>query len=233
VTLSIIIQSCVPVYVANNVNTPQFKEAGEIQIGGYYGTNGIEFQLAGSLTDYIALIGNGSFASRGGEGEDLHKHNFIEGGLGWFTTIGESGCFDLFGGYGAGDAESQTVFESSFDSNHYLKAHGDFSRIFFQSSIGVSHKGADRKPDFAYGIAVRYSIVEFTNFIGSNENAMAVQNNFIEPVLFTSLGKKHVHVKFQWGLVTAVKHRSELPFDYEPMWLSIGLNLQFGGTDTE
>jgi len=43
------------------INPPQISEAGEVKIGGCYGTSGLKIQLASAVTDHIALIGNESY----------------------------------------------------------------------------------------------------------------------------------------------------------------------------
>ena len=227
-----IFTACAPVYVANNVNTPQFSEGGEIIVGGNYGTNGAEIQLAAAVTDHIALMGNGSFASRS-EDDEIHKHNFLEAGLGWFTSFRESGRFDLFAGYGGGNAEYKGNGAHIFSSGNLVKISGDYDRIFFQTSIGAVYKGKrERKPDITFGLAIRYTIVRFENFFNSEDIHLTAENTFIEPVFFASIGKKMLHLKTQIGFVRPLKYVENRPFDYDRMWTSVGLYLRFGGKNS-
>ena len=227
-----IYNSCARVYVTNNANTPQFSEEGVIIVGGNYGTNGAEIQLAGAVTDHIALMGNGSFASRTEE-DDTHKHNFLEAGLGWYTSFQESGRFDLFAGYGGGNAQYEGAGAYILSSGHIVKINGDYNRIFFQTSIGAVYKGkGKRKPDITFGLAIRYTIVRFENFFNSEDIDLTAENTFIEPVFFASIGKRILHLKTQIGLVRPLKYLDNRLFDYDPMWISVGPYLRFGGKNS-
>jgi len=138
--VAILLTGCVPVYVPNVRNAPLFTKAGEFQGAVMYGTSDLDLQGAVAVTNNIALMGNYSYGDRNTDSvtqNDYHKHQFYEGALGFYKNDKDV-CFEIFAGYGQGEASSY--------GDHYIfgggreLARGKFKRIFFQPSFGLNKK---------------------------------------------------------------------------------------------
>ena len=125
---------CATVYVPNVVNTPLLSNKGELQVSANLGTSGFDPQFAYAITDNIGLMLNGSFANRTSDStSDFHKHSFVETGVGYYTSVGENGRFETFGGLGFGKLSAEL-------DNNLWKSYADVStlRFFIQPTIGAS-----------------------------------------------------------------------------------------------
>ena len=78
--------SCAPAYLPNARNTPLFGEKGEFA-GAVVLGSGIEAQLAGSLTDHVAVMAAGQFVIQDYTEPAVYSkdYSFFEGGLGYFA----------------------------------------------------------------------------------------------------------------------------------------------------
>ncbi|MBS3807179.1 MAG: hypothetical protein KGY60_06710 [Bacteroidales bacterium] len=71
--------SCSPEYIPNMVNSPMFKEKGEIQGNLAAGVSGTDVQLAYALGEHVALMANGSFYDETSDTtDDFHHHTLYE-----------------------------------------------------------------------------------------------------------------------------------------------------------
>ena len=100
---------CAPVYVAPALNAPLLGGAKELHLAGHTGTNGIDFQVAYSVTDSLAVAGafSGDPSGHGDQDpdEDIvdmdHSHLYGEGALGYYLPFEEKVSFEAFAGMGA------------------------------------------------------------------------------------------------------------------------------------
>ena len=143
--LVIFLSSCAPVYIPNNINTPQFSRAGEVKVGGWLGSGKYNVTVSAAVDNHLAIMVNGAFGSQKGsyeEGEDEYEHRLWEGGIGMYDNFGESTHFDFFAGYGVGYARYEDYhkihYSGGWGSDNYIiekKAKGDFNRFFMQTSF--------------------------------------------------------------------------------------------------
>lgn len=228
--------SCSPLYVPSTRNVPLFREQGEFQ-GSVYLTTGVDTQLAYAVTDNIAVMANGSFLStKISEPEDYTRsHKYVEGGLG-FYNVSKNFRTELFAGFGLGKGTSfsQYYFFTQPFSQKDLVATGKYNRIFIQPSIGTNNR------NFNLAFTPRISLVDFTEF-SSNDNdpanaVVTIKPNekprlFIEPALtgkFPLVG--NLQGVFQLGL--AVPLSGDVFFDYVPLQVSVGIQLNTGSLRT-
>jgi len=235
IVLLLLATSCSPLYVPTTRNVPLFREQGEFQ-GSVYITTGVDAQLAYALSDNLAVMANGSYLSdKVTEPEDYTRSNrFVEAALGYYNVTRKFRT-ELFVGYGIGEGTSfaQYYFFTPYFSQKDLVATGKFNRIFIQPSIGTNNR------NFNLAFTPRFSIVNFTEF-SSNDNdpinaVVTIQPDekpqlFIEPALtgkFPIVG--NLQGVFQLGLGIPT---SDVYFDYVPLQLSVGIQLNTGSLRT-
>ncbi len=234
--LLLIATSCSPLYVPSTRNVPLFREQGEFQ-GSVYVTNGIDAQLAYAVSDNIAVMANGNYlSSKIEQPENYTRSNtFVEGGLGFYSSTRKFRT-ELFVGYGMGKGTSfaQYYFFTQDFGQKDLVATGKYNRIFIQPSIGTNNR------TFNLAFTPRISLVDFREF-SSNDNNPAIPilvikpdetpRLFIEPALtgkFPLVG--NLQGVFQLGL--AVPLSGDVYFDYVPLQLSVGIQLNTGSLRT-
>jgi len=236
IALLLLATSCSPLYVPTTRNVPLFREQGEFQ-GSVYVTTGIDGQLAYALTDHVAVMANGSYLSdKVTEPEDYTRTNrFVEAGLGYYNVTRQFRT-ELFVGYGIGEGTSfaQYYFFTPYFSQKDLVATGKYNRIIIQPTIGTNNR------KFNLAVTPRVSIVNFTEFSSNDNDPMNAvvtikpdekPQLFIEPALtgkFPIVG--NLQGVFQLGLSfpTAV----DVYFDYVPLQLSVGIQLNTGSLRT-
>ncbi len=236
IVLLLLATSCSPLYVPSTRNVPMFREQGEFQ-GSVYVTTGIDAQLAYALTDHVAVMANGSYLNdKVTEPEDYTRSNrFAEAGLGYYNVTRKFRT-ELFVGYGIGEGTSfaQYYFFTPYFGQKDLVATGKYNRIFIQPTIGTNSR------TFNLAFTPRLSIVNFTEF-SSNDNdpvnsVVTIKPDekpqlFIEPALtgkFPIVG--NLQGVFQLGL--GIPASGDVYFDYVPLQLSVGIQLNTGSLRT-
>ncbi len=205
--LSVLVYSCVPAYTPNAVNTPLFSSQNEVQFGISTGSSGFDAQTGYAPTDHIGIVANGSFANRS-DSTNYHKHNFVEFGGGYYTTMGKHGRFEILGGYGLGNVDAH--FKSGiFDS----RVKTTYNRIFIQPSIGTI------SDVFEIAFTSRLVFVRVKSPLDTLNNYPT--DPFIEPTITLKLGWRYIKIVTQLGFSFPLK-----PYTYytnEPVIFSIGL----------
>lgn len=222
------ITGCAPVYVPNTVHSPMLEGQGEVQVGGYLGSSGIDLQGAVALTDHVGVSADFSYADQEQEaedesiGSDVHNHRFGEVGLGYFTDAGEAGRFEVYGGYGRGSAEATDEYE--FFGSQSVTATGRYDRFFLQPAMGITVgpltlNGAIRL------VRVRFFEFETSREIFSENRAQF----FVEPAGGVQIGTRTVRFGTQIGVSQPFTPASDVAFHHQPIWLSVGVQLALGG----
>lgn len=119
ILLSFVFIQCQPIYYPNTVNTPMLTGKGDVNIGGHYGTSGINLQGAVAISDHVGIMSNTSYL---GEGEDGESPFYTELGVGHFKKVGGKGIFEIYAGGGLGN---------------------EYNRLFMQPSIGLHTNALD------------------------------------------------------------------------------------------
>jgi len=191
--------------VPNTINTPLLTNNGEIQVALNAGLSGFDPQATYAISDNIGVMLNGSFADRTSDSSDnFHKHRFLEIAPGYYQTIGNSGRFEVFGGYGFGrlQAEYESLWMSRSDVNS--------NRIFLQPTIGAV------TDIFDGSLSTRFVLVTL------HEDDTRNSGLFFEPVLTGKLGYKNIKGIMQFGLSLPL-NSDEIQFEFQPLLFSIGL----------
>lgn len=219
------VTGCAPLYVPNTVHSPMLEEQGEVQVGGYLGSSGIDLQGAVAVSDHIGAAAGFSYADQDRDAEeevddpDLHRHRFGEMSLGYFTEVGQYGRVELYCGYGRGWAEARDDYE--FFSSETITLRGRYDRLFLQPAVGVQ-----AGPLHLYG-AVRLARVNFYEF--EEDGQIASENKrelFAEPALGAGLGTSGLRFDFQAGNSMALQGPGSTDIEHESFWLSIGVQLR-------
>src|SRR5688572_11861876 len=122
--------SCAPAYLSNSRNTPLFGEKGEFA-GAVVLGSGIEAQLAGSITDHVAVMAGGQLAIQEYTEPAAYSkdYSFFEGGLGIYGRS-KGLRWEVFGGYGVGQGYSYESYYFYQSGSQAVVAHGKFNRAF-------------------------------------------------------------------------------------------------------
>lgn len=134
--------SCTHYYYAPNTNnTPLLKEKNEGKVNGqYYVTdeaNGIEVQAAYATGKHTAVMASYTSARHGSKSEHANSDNgygnYIEAGIGYFTTINKSNwVFETYVGLGTGKI-TNTYHPSESSKTR-------FNKVFIQPALGYASK---------------------------------------------------------------------------------------------
>jgi hypothetical protein len=210
-----LLNSCVPAYIPNTVNTPLFTGKHELQANIGTGISGWDPQVAFSVTNHIGIMVNSSFANRTNDSTDnYHRHAFVEGGAGYFINPVGILVLEAYGGFGAGKVE--TYYKNYGTANAYI------NRIFFQPSVGVTNKVFD---------ASFTPRLVFVNIENVNDDPTKLYHTgyrpFIEPTFTFRVGYKYVKFFTQFGFSIPMDNYT-YSYDCQPFMFSMGLHATFG-----
>jgi hypothetical protein len=226
ILILVVFASCSPLYVPNTRNVPLFREQGEAQISTYLTSAGLDFQGAYALTDHVAAIGSYSWGSVKRTNPDYtRKNSYGEIGLGYYDRS-RSARYEVFAGYGIGQGTSYDQYY--FFGPATVVATGKMQRIFLQPSIGTNNR------DFNMAFTPRFAWVNYSEFtdavktVKPNEKAQF----FIEPAITAKFRLAGNIFGFcQLGMTVPIP--SEVFFDYMPMQVAAGFQIDTGGLRTK
>ena len=197
--------SCKIMYIPNAQNVPMLEEKGDIKVE--LGTK--DLQVAYGVTDHLGIMVNGyynkndwSVTSGTLDNQYLSKRMLVEGGLGYYTTLGENGRFDVYGGAGYGKVH----YDYELYDNEVLTESNTFGvdimRVFLQPAIGF------QTDNFGLAFSTRLASVNFSNIdsVGYTpaeleaEGLNELEDNmffFLEPALTIRFGIKYAQLQFQ------------------------------------
>lgn len=226
VLVTVLMSSCAPLYVPSSRNAALFRGAGEVQASVHVGT-GLDAQAAVSVTNNIGVMGGYNYVSRNtadNNDNDYIKHKAWEGAVGYYENTGKI-CYEIFGGYGKGEGESNGDF---FEIDNTFGT-GTYSKFFIQPSVGTNNH------IFNWIVTARVSHIDFEDirYFDLNQTTMTIKRPdpviFIEPS-FTGrvfFGKSPMYSQFQAGF--SYTTQGNPGFDYEPFHFSVGFGLRLGG----
>ncbi|MEX0845549.1 MAG: hypothetical protein WD022_09705 [Balneolaceae bacterium] len=212
---------CSVLYVPDSRNTIIFEEAGEFHADVNYGTNGFEIKSAFSITDFLGMGYSGSFINRT---YDIlyfkpHSHSYHEFmGLVNIKRFASYGRLNLTAGYGAGTSTAYDEYVQP--SGNELTLEGDFNRFFIQPTVAL------KKEKITYGLANRFSYVNFSSFSSSlPQDGNSYNGYYFEPAIFIrSVGDKFGFIS-QFGLSVGLDDVNANVFNHEIYQISVGLNI--------
>jgi len=201
----IILSSCKIMYIPNTQNVPMLEEKGDIKLE----IGNKDLQLAYGVTDHLGIMVNGyynknewSVTSGTLDNQYLSTRSLIEGGVGYYTTMGESGRFEVYGGAGYGKVN----YDYDLFDNGTLTESNTFGinmmRIFLQPAIGL------QTDNIGFAFSTRLAGVNFSNIdtVGYSPTDLEAEGLheleddmfiFIEPALTLRFGIKYVQLQLQ------------------------------------
>ncbi|MBN2892401.1 MAG: hypothetical protein JXL97_11075 [Bacteroidales bacterium] len=214
ITIALLVNACATAYTPNVVNVPLLNNKTETQISLHAGMNGTDAQVTYAATKNIGVMVNYSYKNNTSDSSSsFHSHNFIEGGIGYYTVFSKQGHFELFAGYGMGNVEA--LAETSISSS-YVNA--TFQRIFIQPDFGFSSSFFD----IGFSPRVVYVIMKPEQFQYSSIN-----NFFVEPTGIMRFGFKYFFFTSQVGVSLPLQTiESSDWFNYNPFIMSFGMQIK-------
>jgi hypothetical protein len=228
IILSLLLTSCAPIYIPNNINTPLLSRKNEATINLAAGQNGADCQLSYAVSDNIGVLLNGSYLlsdKKGNSGNNdtyQQKQNYIEAAVGSFGEITENAVVETYLGIGYGKSASSDSY--LFDDSKKIYGEGEFYKIFLQTDIGMKGKF------FEGGIALRSAYIKFDK-ISYESNYPAdkkFDSIFLEPAVFMRVGSPNFKIQTQVGFSSKLSRKDFLM--YEPLILSIGFIIRLNTT---
>ncbi len=220
--LLLMFSSCAPVYVPNIRNSPMFTKGGEFQASVQVG-NGLDGQVALSLTKNIGMIGSYSYINRERlKEDDFHRHTFYEGGWGYFNNK-EDVYVEVFAGFGKGEGTSTDSFLG------LSGATGRYERYFIQPAIGYNKKAMHA------AFVARFSVVDFTDY-SYGGSTVAVNEDpkvFFEPAVVAKANAMDNHLFFTFQAGFSTRFSNDVYFDHRNFQISTGIGFRLGGVKTE
>lgn len=210
----LLFNACAPAYTPNVVNAPLLNNKNETQISLHAGFSGTDAQIAYAATDHIGLMLNWSYRNNTFDtSSSYHYHNFIEGGVGYYTSFSSQGKFEAFAGYGYGNVDVQ--INNSVGTS---LVQASYSRFFLQPNLGFTSQMFD------VGVAPRfvYVLMKPEQFQYSTINKF-----FVEPTGFLRLGFKYFYLTSQAGISIPLSgYESSDWFNYNPFIFSFGMQIK-------
>lgn len=229
----LLLHSCTtPLYLPNTANTPSLLEKGDLEVGGYLGTNAYGLQTAYAVTDEFGIMLNGSFDNQHDDSSDSYReHQFLELGGGYTHIINPDAeenetkyLFSGFGGFGFGQAEG---LRNNTDGNN-LSA-GSYYRIFAQPSWGMTHE------NFEFFTTFKINYVQFNeikNYLSGGWSLINTDGNdyniFYEPTITFRVGGQTVKGVLQLGASIPQNPKDETAFKGREAIIILGIHANFG-----
>ncbi len=226
VLISIIINSCAPVYVPTTHAAPMLENKGEVHTSIYTGTNGFNGQFAYAPTENIGVQINGLYLNDKEEHNDNeHDRKTVYGEVA-FGRYGKLNNFfrvESYLGAGHGWSKAWKGFNlfSDADEGYYVK--GYFNKYFATTSFAFTTAILD------VGLGAKLSYVDFYKLVNERTNDNFGTSRtiyFAEPSIFTRLG--HGLIKYEMMLGFSIPVDKKPNFDYDPFYISMGIHLNWG-----
>ncbi len=221
--------ACTPVYMAPAANAPLLSKQSELHLAAYMGTNGLDAQLAYSVTDSVAVTGSVSADPSGHEDEDPsetaidldNSHLYGEAALGYYLPFEKNFVFEAFAGAGGGSTRGELVYWGE-TMEETAESSGTYFRPFLQADVGLSFPALD------LGAAARWCVVRYdysTPDVRFRDDVAYML--FMEPILFGRLGWKAFKVETQIGFVIPMWGNQDLNMGWMFFHFALGLHLRF------
>ncbi len=231
---------CSSIYMPNVPATPMFKQQGEAYVAAHANIKGNISANAGvAFAKNIALIANGSYIDWGSfKSNELFKQRLIEGGLGYFTTIGKQKLqvLEVYGGYGIGQSIEVQRRAGVNGMEPVARLEMDFDKIFVQVNYSSTRKRKldllGKKREMSYGTAIRGSRVSMQDFTIEDLPSQKEEAFFIEPLFYTRLAlNKNLHIQYTNGFNFNILDNTYLKAGNAVF--TLGLTYKFGGKENK
>jgi hypothetical protein len=225
------------VYVPNTRNVPLLTKKAEIQGSAQIGPFGTDFQMAGALTNHIALMSNYAYYNNKAHAFPFHLFNmsnhFFEGGIGYFRSDERQNkrlTFEVFAGYGRGHGYyNKAESHDGAPPGAGVLVLGDYQRFFAQPAIGF------HTPSLDLGGALRVSLVDFQRLSFNTEITHPRTALYVEPsiILKMNLYQRRIYMLatagINFGPQGGLGKVYDVPVAPPAITLSTGLGFRING----
>lgn len=200
-----LLSSCKVLYIPNMVNSPLLKEKGEAKIN--LNTNNLQASYA--VTDNVGLMVNGYYnkndwniTSGSLVNEYQSKRFLVEGGAGYFKSLGEKGVFEAYAGAGYGTLNyNYKLLDNGIEAEYNRWASNNL-KLFIQPVIGTTGE----KFDFSFFtrfVGLKFSNVDTINYTPAELDFEGLSNvekttwMFLEPGVSIRFGTPLIKLQLQ------------------------------------
>ncbi|NQD70837.1 hypothetical protein HP439_08920, partial [Sphingobacterium shayense] len=178
---------------------------------------------------------NGSYIDRGSSrSNELFKQYLIEGGIGYFTTMGKLKLqvLEVYGGYGIGGS-TQIERRAGVNGMEPIESREmNFDKFFVQVNYSSTRKRKlnlmGKRRELSYGTAIRGSRISMQDFTINDLPSQKEEAFFIEPLFYTRLAlNSHLHLQYTNGFNFNVLDNNYLKAGNAVF--TLGLTYKFGG----
>lgn len=193
-------------------------------------------QGAYALTNHVAVAGTFSSLHQN-QTRKTEDYDFGEAGFGYFTRLPDRRVLEVYGGLGTGRThrlerpkESATATTTKLD--------GTLTKFFLQTNYAKKKQKPvhlfGRDLPLSYGVALRLSYVEMTDFRINGQLQGSATNVFFEPITFTRLQLAGpLQLQLMSGQNFGFKHNQYLKAANSVFQLGVILNLGGQGAAAE
>ncbi len=213
---ALLLSGCkLPLYMPTSINTPMFTEKGQFNASASFGS-GSNLQIAGSVTNNLALIGNFDYNEVSLEStfnnlttKSIATQYMYEMGGGYFYTLNQDLMFEIFGLFGRGYAD--------IDSKST-----DIFRYALQTDIGFS------RPNINLTFSLRMGYLNYatrlpTDYYPDYNLANKGGAFFMDPAFTIKVGGETLKFLVQFGKSRPLKF---YPNDmWNHTWFLVGMNV--------
>lgn len=224
-----VLNSCShPYYIPNAHNVPLFKDKDELHLGASIGATDrtiiAELQTAYSITNSLAVMGNGYYAEGGNK--DLSNWGrgwYMEGALGYYVPFGNKFIFEVYGGYGMNNQQHRYI-KNDVPSPYLTTL--SYSKFFIQPNIGLS------LPFLDVAFSTKLGQVMFSNINDPNQIEALSQTGIrraslaIEPAITLRTGWKSFQLQLQASASKMLGYDDSYYFDL--ININVGLRYTLG-----
>ena len=228
--LFVLLNACAPVYVPATHASPMLEKQGEVHTSLYTGTNGFNGQFAYAPTDKFGVMFNGMYLTDKEEGDNDREYEnkivYGEIAFGRYSRLNNFFRLESYLGVGHGWSRAWDGFNLfTEDDEDYVK--GYFNKYFATTNLAFATTMLDA------GFGARLAYVDFYSLVDERDNKLGSSRNafFAEPMVFTRLGHGLIKYEMMVGLTLPVNKKPR--FDYDPMYISIGVHLNWGAVKEE
>jgi hypothetical protein len=194
-----LLASCSSLYFPPPPQVPLLTQKGEWSAGLHTNfSQNTAVQGAYAVTDHLGVMASASFLHADKKqsffgsknNRQTEDHDFLEGGLGYFTRLGQDRrVLEIYGGVGIG-ATKYTEYSRETNLPTEVRE-GTLHKYFLQANYTSKEKktfrALGRDWPFNYGTAMRASYVQITDFRLNGVACAPEYNIFFEPITYTRI----------------------------------------------
>jgi hypothetical protein len=156
-------------------------------------------------------------------GNDNERHRYAEAALGYYIPQTTALRTEFLAGMGIGSSVDKPNNVEFSDISHDY--HADYHRYFVQGTIGSSGLFLKNNWLREFGLALRFSWLDFQEVRRGNELLDSPGTLFMEPVVFGRIGNNGVMLEGQLG--GSIPSR-DFRFDWQYLRFTVGLHVILG-----